>query len=280
MRTLCAIPLILAAASAAEEPKTRLAITDTNLHQYEDGPSLQSNHYFVTGELVFVSALFGGYHKTDTDPQRIRLSYEIDAFDPEGVKVVATHSGKIDTQLAPQDKNWQPKVRHSFAIPPLADPGTYKLKISLKDELNSATASREITFSVRGHKVEPSATLIVRNFRFLRAEQDTNPVTSAAYRPGDPIWARFDITGYKLGDANRYSVAYGLEVFRGGESMYQEPLAAEKTEESFYRNRYMPGVININPTPDIAKGDYTILLRIEDRLGGQKYESRHVFHIE
>jgi hypothetical protein len=280
MRSLCAILLILAAGAPAQEPKAGIAVSDVALHQYEDGPPLQANHYFVTGELVFLSALFGGYHKTDTDPQRIKLSYEIDVFDPEGIRVVATHTGGIDTQLAPQDKNWQPKVRHSFAIPPLADPGTYKIRIGLKDELNSTSTTRETAFSVRGHKVDSSPTLIVRNFRFLRSEQDSDPISSAAYRPGDPIWARFDITGYKLGEANRYSVAYGLEVFRGGESMYQEPLAAEKTEESFYRNRYMPGVININPTPDIAKGDYTILLRIEDRLGGQKYESRHVFHIE
>lgn len=270
------LPLAISAQTPA-----KISVADTALHQFEDGPPLGANHYFVTGEMLFASALFSGYAKTQTDPARIRLRYQFDALDPEGVKIVETHHGAVDTELAPQDKEWQPKVRHSFAIPPLADPGTYKLVFTVEDNLAKTSASKEVPFQVRGHFVEPSGTLTVRNFRFLRTEQDTNPVTSAAYRPGDPIWARFDITGYQFAEKNRYSVSYGLEVLRaGGESMYAEPTAAEKTEETFYRNRYMPGVLNLNPTADIARGDYTIVLKVQDLLGNQTCQSRHVFHIE
>jgi hypothetical protein len=42
----------------------------------------------------------------------------------------------------------------------------------------------------------------------------------------------------------------------------------------------MPGVVNVNPSADIAKGGYAILVRVEDRLSGAKHESVHKFRIE
>ncbi|MBK5290201.1 MAG: hypothetical protein JJE04_00720 [Acidobacteriia bacterium] len=265
---------------AADVP-AQFAITEASLHQYEDGPALQGNHYFVPGEIVFLSFRAAGYKATETDPPKVKLSYRIDAFDTEGVLLVETKTDRIEKELAPQDKNWQPKVRYSFSVPPLGDPGTYRAVITVKDETGGGTAKRDLSLTVRGHAVEASPALVVRNFRFLRDEQEANVAASATYRAGDPIWARFDVTGYKIGEKNRFQVSYGLEVLRSsGESIYTEPKAAEESAESFYRRRYMPGELNLRPSSDIAKGDYTILLRVEDHLGGQKYESRHVFHIE
>ena len=34
----------------------------------------------------------------------------------------------------------------------------------------------------------------------------------AVYQPGDTLWAKFDITGYKFGENNRFSVDYGLAI--------------------------------------------------------------------
>ncbi len=268
------------AALAADAPAP-FAITEAALHQYEDGPPLQSNHYFVPGEVVFVSFRVGGYKATETDPPKVKLNYQIDAFDPEGVLLVETKTDRIEKDLAPQDKNWQPKVRYSFSVPPLGDPGTYRAVIAVKDETGGGSAKRELSLTVRGHTVEPSPTLVVRNFRFLRDETEASIAAGATYRAGDPIWARFDVTGYKIGEKNRFTVSYGLEVLRSnGESIYTEPKAAEESAESFYRRRYMPGELNLRPSSDIAKGEYTIVLRVDDHLGGQKDESRHIFHIE
>jgi hypothetical protein len=276
--------LILALEAGAADTPVKITIHETALHQFEDGPALQSNQHYMAGELVFVSARFSGYTKyakSDDEKPRVKLTYTWESLDPEGVPVVEAVNGSVDTELSPQDKDWMPKVRHDFPLPPLADPGNYKIVLTVKDEYNSATQRKEIPFTVRGHIVEPSGTLTVRNFRFLRTEDDAVPLPTPAYRPGDAVWARFDITGYKIGEKNRYSVSYGIEVLRdGGELLYREPVAAQQAEESFYRKRYMPGVVNVNPSADIAKGGYAILVRVDDRLSGAKHESVHKFRIE
>ena len=63
-----------------------------------------------------------------------------------------------------------------------------------------------MSLTVRGHAVEASPALVVRNFRFLRDETEANVAASATYRAGDPIWARFDVTGYKIGGKNRFTL--------------------------------------------------------------------------
>ena len=58
---------------------------------------------------------------------------------------------------------------------------------------------------------------MIRNLRFYRTEDDSNPPLSiAAYRPGDTVWARFDITGFKFAEGNRRDVAYTVTVTAPG----------------------------------------------------------------
>jgi hypothetical protein len=166
-------------------------------------------------------------------------------------------------------------------VPPLADSGLYRISIRVKDELSGSETSKELEFTVRGLAVEPSPTLVVRNFRFLRSEEDDKPLPAAAYRPGGSVWARFEITGYKLGARNRIEVAYGVSLLRtSGEVLFSEPNAASEADESFYPKRYVPGILSLNLDPDIAKGEYTIVVAVRDQVGGQRFESRHGFQVE
>jgi hypothetical protein len=275
--------LVLALSCAWPQSPSSLTITEAVLSQFEDGPAVGPDFEFVQGETVFLRWRLAGYKKakSEDDRERIQLRWKAEAFDAAGIPVVEPSIRKLDGDLAPQDKNWSPVARCEFVLPPLIDPGTYKAVISVEDELAKSTARRELPIRVRGRRVEPSDTLVVRNFRFLLGEQDGPPLATPAYRPGDQVWARFEMTGYKLGERNRFDIAYGLEVFRGdGKSMYAEPNAARLTEDAFYRKRYAPGVLNLNLQPDIAKGAYTIVLRVRDELGGGNFESRHTFTVE
>ena len=122
---------------------------------------------------------------------------------------------------------------------------------------------------------------MVRNFRFLRAEEDGKALQVAAYRPGDPVWARFEMTGYKLGEANQFDIAYGLQVLRAdGSVAYSEPQAATGKEQTFYPQRYQPGVLNLNLAKDQTPGEYTIVVTVRDNLGNQTYEMREKFSVE
>jgi hypothetical protein len=249
------------------------------LHQYEDGPPVIENYVWMPGETVHLSFLISGYKGAPGD--KIGLSYKIDAIDPKGVKLIETVTGKVDAELATEDKDWLPKVRGTIPVPPLADTGDYKILISAKDELGGTSTEKEVSFHVKGRDVEPSDHLVVRNFRFLHAEEDKAPMVDALYHPGDPVWARFEITGYKLGESNRYDVEYGLSVLTpAGQAIYSQPQAAVEQNKSFYPKRYVLGVLNLNTRPDTKPGQYTILLTVKDNVGGQTSESKYSFRIE
>jgi hypothetical protein len=166
-------------------------------------------------------------------------------------------------------------------VPPLADSGRYEISVKLRDELAATDATIRVPFFVEGRDVTPSDALTVRNFRFLRAEADEKPLAVPAYRPGDTVWARFDMTGYKVGPGNRFEVAYGLTVLRpDGTASYSQPEAATDSNESFYQQRYAPGELSLNCPHDLPKGEYTLVLLVRDKVGGQTFETKQKFSIE
>jgi hypothetical protein len=276
LATLC---LALAPASNAAPAPKKLAIVKVAFSQSEDGEVASSNYQFLGGEILYFSCQVEGYTKTEKD--EIRLTFQIEAKDASGVLLQAPAAGKVEATLSPEDKEWLPKLRATVLIPPLIPPGEYQLLVKVKDELANTLVDAHSTFRVQGREIEPSSTLVVRNFRFLRAEDDTKPLPVAAYRPGDALWARFDMTGYKLGDGNQFDIEYGLVVLRAdGTQAYAEPQAAAQKEQTFYPVRYQPGVLSLNLAKDQAPGQYTIVLKVRDNLGGQTYEAREKFSVE
>jgi hypothetical protein len=273
---LCCV--FVAASSAAPVPK-KLAIVKLAFSQSEDGEVVSSKYQFLGGEALYFSCQVEGYAKTEKD--EIHLTFQMEAKDANGVLLVAPTIGKVESTLSPEDKDWLPKLRATILIPPLIAPGEYQVLVKVKDELANAAVDAHGTFRVHGREIEPSSTLIVRNFRFLRTEEDTKPLPVAAYRPGDAVWARFDMTGYKLGDGNQFDIEYGLVVLRSdGTQAYAEPQAASQKEQTFYPVRYQPGVLSLNLAKDQARGHYTIVLKVRDNLGGQACETREKFSVE
>ncbi len=283
---------VFAAAAAQEQPPaaavavtTKLAIVDARLRIYDDGPTIGESESLSPGDGLWVSARFSGYSvkiDEEKDKRFLHLSYRFEAVDPEGVPLVEAKTEKIDTDLAKEDKNWLPKVRFNFLLPPLPESGVHKVILTLTDELNKTTVRRELPFRVKSYTaVEKSAKLVARNFRFQRREEDAAALSPAVYRAGETVWARFDMTGYKLGEQNAFDVAYGLEVLRASDqkSMYAEPNAAREKGATFYRKRYLQGALSLNLNQDLAKGEHVVILRVRDEAGGQAFEERHTFTV-
>jgi hypothetical protein len=268
---------ILLAGATAPQQESKLAIVDPALRQYEDGPPLAGNFSFVTGEMVFVSFRIDGY-KVSPEAQAA-LRAEVDALDPQGVKLVETMRNEIKTAVSVQDKDWAPIVRQSFLIPPLALPGIYHVRIAVDDELAGKQVKTAIDFKVRGHEVQPSDTLVARNFRFLTSEDGQQVIEPAVFQPGGMLWARFDMTGFRYGDNNRVAVEYGFSVLSAdGKELYSQPNAATGEGESFYPRKYMEGVLSLD-LKTARPGDYIIVLKLHDLVGNQIAESRHPFSI-
>ena len=279
MALAAALPLT---AQKNKTPTKPLGITAVAISQFEDGPNVPDDFAFDPGETVFVRFQMEGYKAPPEDePGKTRLSYTLDAKDPAGVAMVEAKAGKVEVELAPQDKEWLPKVRHMAVVPSTAPTGEYKFIAVVKDGLSISEAKREIVFRVRGRNVEPSEKLAIRNFRFLRKEDDLAPLKTAAYSAGTPVWARFEITGFKLGEKNSIDVEYGLAVFReNGQKLFEQPVAAGDQEPTFYPKRFVPGALSLNLTPDIAKAPYTIELTARDKIGKQAESVKFTFTVE
>ncbi|MBK7930590.1 MAG: hypothetical protein IPJ98_24895 [Bryobacterales bacterium] len=271
---------------AQEKPAAAgLAIVEATLSQYEDGTPMPATYRHFPGETVYLAFRIQGYRREEKQDERnfLKLNWKVELRDPAGRLVVRPGSGKIDAELAEQDKEWKPKQRWEALLPPLLPSGDYQVVITLADEYAKKEVSKTLPLPVKGYDVEPSRDLTVRNIRYYRSEPSSQqePMEQAAYRPGDTVWAQFDIAGFRLGEHNRFEVSYGIEVFRAnGQSLYKEEEAARLAEANFYPKHALPGAFSLTLTPDLAKGPYAVALRVKDLAGNQSYETKTSFTVE
>ena len=263
----------------AQAPAKPPVIINATVQQYEDGPSIPTGHKFVPGETVFFSFQVRGFSVSSEG--KVRLTYRIETVDSDGVPMVEPDTGRIETEISDLDKDWLPKVRYSCLIPPHALPGEFRITALVRDASTVLDAKTEATFSVQGRAVDTSGPFSVRNIRFLRSEDDRTPLTVVAYRPGEALWARFDITGFKSGEKNHIDVIYGISIVSpSGKVLYSEPEAASEEDAPFYPRRYVPGVVSLTVQPKTTPGEYTLIITARDQVGNQTCEGRGVFRVE
>jgi len=253
-------------------------ILNAALLEADDGFPAPADATYQPGEILYLSFHIQGY-TTDRN-SRLRLSYRVEALDPGGAAFFEPLDGKIETELAPQDAKWMPRIRFSPVLPPTADSGRYRLALRVSDDLAKTQTSQELAFQVRGRRVEPSETLVVRNVQFSRQE-DGDPMAAPAFRRGETLWAAFDITGYRSGEKNLVWVDYTVAVANAeGKTLFQQPQPAEDKGAAFYPRRYVHAVFSLNLERHMVPGEYTIVLTVRDRIGSQSAESRHKFTVE
>jgi len=262
---LCAAPLTI----------VRTMVTDS-----EGGAVLPASFEHVPGETIFFVCRVGGY--TKTADEQIHLAYSIEAVDSKGVPIMEPFHNEIREEVTPQDKDWMPKIQTEVMVPPLAGSGTYKIIVKVDDVVAKANAASTVPFHVKGRDVTPSDTLVVRNFQFFGSEEDSQPLAKAAYRPGEGVWARFDITGFKYGAKNKIDVNYVTSVIadESGKVLWTQPEAAVEQSESFYPKQYIPASMGITLQKNIRPGTYTIAVQVKDAVGDQTYEIRETFRVE
>ena len=257
----------------------QLVVEHPGIHQYEDGPDLSADFKFASGETVYLDFEIGGYQRSEDE--KVKLSWTVQVKDPAGIELIAPQSGEVATELSQEDKNWLPKGRVEILIPPHAPTGSYKILVAAKDLLANTAASKELTFQVHGHAWKASDTLAIQDAGFYRTEEDSKPLSAPAYRPGDPVWVRFDITGFKLGEGNQFEVGYGISVLRAnGETMLSQPEGAAEKGASFYPRGYMPAGFSFTLDRDIKPGQYTVAITARDKIGNQQAEAKQTFSVE
>jgi hypothetical protein len=278
---LIACGLVPTSGRAAE---TSLAVMSAGIEQSEDGPFVPADFQFLPGDFVYFSFQIAGFSikSEDSDEaRRISLAYDVTPEDLNGLALTPPKSGTVQTEMHPEDKNWMPKRRVSFLLPSFVAAGEFRMHVVVKDLFANSLALKDFPFRIGGLKVQASSTITVQNFRFLRQENDREPLEVPAYRPRDDIYASFEMVGYKIGPQNQYHVAYGLTVLRpDGKPFLEQPRAAEFHESSFYPAQFIPGNFTVTTSPDTARGQYIVILTIRDMIGNQTYQKKQAFSIE
>jgi hypothetical protein len=257
-----------------------LAVQRLALHQYEDGPVLESSYEYLPGETAWFSARVTGFStEPEGDNKRMHLSWKVEVRDPAGVLLEPPRQGEIKEILLKEDRDWVPKFAVDFMLPSFAPAGEYRIRVAVRDELARSETTAELRFRVRGEPIPTATSLGVRSLRFLARETDRFGLQPAIYRPGSTLFARFDIVGYTLGENNRFSVDYGLAILAGERQVFSQPEAAAESGEGFYPQRWVPGGFSLNLDNDVAPGAYTLVVTVRDKLSGQTSEARAEFEV-
>jgi hypothetical protein len=269
---------------SAKSAESSLQILAAGVESSEDAPFVSSDFHFLPGDYVYFQFQVSGFTiKTaaGNEVRRISLTYDISPQDAKGVPLTPPTTGLIKEELSAEDKNWTPKRRASFLLPSFVAAGEFHIHLTVKDLLGDTSAERDLPFHIGGVVVAPSAVLGVQDFQFLRKEDDSESLEVPAYRPGDTIYARFNMTGFHLGAGNEYHLSYGLTVNRpDGKPYLNQPSAAELSDRSFYPVPFVPGQVSVTTSRDTALGSYVLLLTVRDVAGSQIYQLKRAFTVE
>jgi hypothetical protein len=256
-----------------------LEIVRPILSNQDGGAVNPANWAYQPGETIFVSCRVRNYQKSPEE--KIHLTWSIQTFDSKGVPLVEPVKNEIVEEVGPQDKDWMPRLATEIAVPPLIGSGTYQVVVAVNDLTAKSQAELKIPFEVRSSSIKPSDTLTVENMRFFRAEEDTQPLQKAAYRPGDAVWTRFDITGFHYGPGNKVDVSYVVSVLdASGKVLWTQPEPTSAQSESFYPKLWIPASMSVTTQKNTTAGEYGIAIQVKDAIGNQTYETKASFSIE
>ena len=190
---LLAATLLLFAPAAPKQ----LSIEQPAIQQFDGGPNLASDFRFAAGESVYFEFAIRNYKRSEDD--KISLSWNAEVRDSAGIRLILPLFGKVTEELAPEDKEWVPKVRFEIPIPSHALSGKYSIAILVTDDLAKTTATRDFSFEVQGHAVEPAASVEIRNVGFFRIGRRSETAGHRGVRSGghgvDPVRNRGVQTG-------------------------------------------------------------------------------------
>lgn len=279
-----AVILVAASALPCRAAQNSPTVLNAGIQQAEDAPFVAHDYQFMPGDFVYFTFEISGFgiaSDAKAQTKSIELTYELVPQDSNGTPLTAPVKGSIAEELHPEDKNWIPKRHASFLLPSFVAAGDYHVHVAVQDGVSKTQTIADVPFHIGGVQIKPSPSITVQNFRFLRKQDDAQGLDVPAYSPGDTVYVRFDMSGYKFGQDHEYRLAYGLTVLGpDGKPFVQQPQAAQLQSTSFYPAQFVPGNLDITTTKDSATGEYVLILTVRDLCSGQTQESKHVFSIE
>ena len=203
------------------------------------------------------------------------------AFDPKGVPLAEIFQNEVKEEVGPQDKDWQPKIETQLALPDTMLPGHYKIAVKVEDLLAKTSSEASVPFEVKTRDVAASGTLVLRNFRWYHNEEEATAMRQAAYHPGDPMFMRYDVTGFKYGPDNKVDVSCVASlVLASGKVIWTQPEPATEQSDAFYPKPYFSVEFGISLQKNFQPGTYTMAVAVKDNVGKQTYEGKFNFTVQ
>ena len=253
-----------------------LQLVNLSILDSRDGYAIPADSQFLPGETVHVYFQVRGYGVGDAD--RVALRYEVRALDPQGVRFFMAEAGEVDVTLAPQDEDWMPVVRYSPVIPAHAGGGTYQIAIEVHDRIGQGSVRVQVPVLVDGERVQSAGDLQARNFRFFRSDGG-EPLPEPVFAAGDCVRAEFFITGYQTRSDNTFQVESDAWVAdSGGMRVFRFEPSGEGGRP-FYPRLWLPGSLEFELDSTIPAGEYDVVLRLIDQVGGSDALQRYRFRI-
>ncbi len=273
---LMAVLASVASAQRAKKPDPKFSIVKADILDSQDGYPVDSESVFFPGEKVFLLFNVAGYTRAQYD--RVKLSWRIDSFGPQGERFATAEMGRIDLELAPQDEKWMPIIRHSPMIPAHGGAGIYKVVLTVTDELAEKEVTKEVAIYVGGERVEGADSLTERTLAFQRTKEGDR-LPDAVYRPGETGWVTCYITGYQLGEDMSFDVTSEVRMVNedGDVVLSLEPDGAK--DATYYPRRWLPATLRLDLDRTIPPGQYTLLVLLHDGLAEKTHQSSYSFTV-
>lgn len=269
----CACLICLTAALSAQE----LAITGAAVSDRAAGTPVPQERTFLAGERVYVSFRIAGFRAAG-DSSRIFLEYSIEAMDSLGNAFEQAFEGRMITATR---RTETPPIRYGFELPRAPWPGEGKFRITVRDRIAETTAREEIGFQIGSDLPDKGGAFAVTALRIFSSEYSDQPVTDTAFRPGDSVWCRFVLSGYRMQVNHLYKVSYGVSLRdRSGRVIFSEPDAVSDTKESFYPRWYLPGLASVRLEPGIRPGVYKLSIAATDQIGNQNAAAETTIRVQ
>jgi hypothetical protein len=268
---------------AIQQVAAQPVIRDFVFRQFEGGPAWDAGQTARSGDNLVFSFSIGGLKtfETDNEEKKIRYEWTAQALDPKDVALAEPLSGKQEAEILPEDKDWVPKISGTVKLPDFLPGGSFHLTVSVRDAVANVSTKSEFSFPVAGPPNKAADTIVIQDVRFFREEASNEPISPAAYRPGDTIWIRFQMSGFQANSAKEVHVRYGYELKNpAGKVVFSQPQALEERRSYFYPPAYLPAILSFTPDAKVPRGEYTVFVAAEDAVSGQQVQSEQKFRIE